>query len=695
MSMSRKRTPQDFLFKEQLGHGSYSTVYKAVDRSTGQVFAIKVCSKKHIISEKKVKYVTIEKNTMNLLANGNHPGIIKLYYTFHDPENLYFVLDLAPGGELLQLLQSQGRFSEAWSRHFMCQLVDSLEYIHSCKVVHRDLKPENLLLSSEGRLMITDFGVASNLDSSNDNLSSSSSFVGTAEYVSPELLLQNKSNYCSDVWALGCMLYQFSQGTPPFKGENELATFEKIVNLDYRWICSVSPLVMDLVSNILVIDPAVRYTIPQIKKHAWFSEVDWSNKEAIWKGIWQVYRKSDRVPANAAPLPASASSSSPSSSSSLIANKQLHVIDTPIKNIPIQPRKRKPMKVTQTTSSIVEWRKTLGISPVAVSIGSNGLPKRPKTPVSHQQPRPPHSNPQFHVARPPSQEKLTSARNTVGANLHLVSPKAPPITPVSPSRNSSNTLPSPVKYSNSKRPLTPPTSPTPLKQGWVKILEIPYIASPQKIFSHKEYSFIDDKLITKFIAEEKSHIVEESMLCLLTLEPSGQFSYTPKGGATKQMISIIDEELSIYDLEFNEAKNSGYLIFEKFKSILWLIALPKSAPNDFTVNSGKTWISSLFKIKAMLESEKLSKKVDNLSLKSDSTSSSASSPSPPQSQPPPPPTPTSASSSSRHPKASNNRMFVSSSRAEVLYTLNRGRNGSTDAANGASAAFKNMHSERA
>lgn len=95
---SRKRSPHDFIFKEELGHGSYSTVFKAVDkRSPNKIYAIKVCSKKHIIKEAKVKYVTIEKNTMNLLAQKHHPGIIKLYYTFHDEENLYFVLDFAPG----------------------------------------------------------------------------------------------------------------------------------------------------------------------------------------------------------------------------------------------------------------------------------------------------------------------------------------------------------------------------------------------------------------------------------------------------------------------------------------------------------------------------------------------------------------------------------------------------------------------
>lgn len=646
--MSRKRTPQDFSFKERLGHGSYSTVYKAVDRSTGQLFAIKVCSKKHIISENKVKYVTIEKNTLNLLAHGNHPGIIKLYYTFHDSENLYFVLDFAPGGELLQLLQTQGRFNEAWTKHFMCQLIDALEYIHGCKVVHRDLKPENLLLSSEGKLMITDFGVASNL-AATDNLSSTSSFVGTAEYVSPELLLQNKSNFCSDIWAVGCMLYQFTQGTPPFRGENELAAFEKIVNLDYHWIYMVSQHITDLVSKILVLDPDSRYTLPQIKNHAWFQGIDWTNKELIWKGIWQLFGKRNHNNFNGPSM----------------MNKQLHVIDTTIKNIPIQPRKRKPMKVAQTTSSIVEWRKTLGLSPVSGSVGPNGLPKQMKSHI------PSRSTPNS-PSRALTGKGYTKAMPNTAPPLETCKTPMMPVSPLYITTPGASASFSPKKFNNasdSNRPLTPPASPKALKQGWVKILEIPYVSSSKKTFSSTEYSFIDDRLITRFITEQKSQIINSSMLSLLTLEPNGQFSYTPKGDSTRQMISIVDQNLSIYDLEFNETKNSGYLIFEKFKSKVWLIALPKSAPSDFVINSRQKWVDSLFKTKAALESEKLTKKVDNLSLKPPETCSTSSKPR----------------------KSPQDNMFVSSSRAEVLYTLNKQKRSNTDAANGASAAFKNMN----
>lgn len=78
-------------------------MHLAMDRATGRDYAIKVLDKRHIIKENKVKYVTIEKDTLNRL--GNHPGIVRLYYTFQDERSLYFVLDLAANGELLGLLK--------------------------------------------------------------------------------------------------------------------------------------------------------------------------------------------------------------------------------------------------------------------------------------------------------------------------------------------------------------------------------------------------------------------------------------------------------------------------------------------------------------------------------------------------------------------------------------------------------------
>ncbi|ODV98464.1 hypothetical protein PACTADRAFT_184991, partial [Pachysolen tannophilus NRRL Y-2460] len=244
---SRKRTSKDFHFGTCIGEGSYSKVYKAVSIHNHKTFAIKVLSKKHIVKEKKTKYVNIEKNTLNRL--GHHSGIVTLYYTFQDVESLYFVIDFAFNGELLSLVRKMGSLNEQVTKYYMIQLIDAVQFIHSKNIIHRDLKPENILLNHDWKLMITDFGAAKILeDDTNINSANSS-----GEYVSPELLKYNHCGFECDYWAIGCILYQLIIGHPPFKGTTEYLTFEKIIHLDYKFPNYYIPMkIKHLVSKLLV-----------------------------------------------------------------------------------------------------------------------------------------------------------------------------------------------------------------------------------------------------------------------------------------------------------------------------------------------------------------------------------------------------------------------------------------------------------
>jgi len=293
-----KKGVKDFNFGGTLGEGSYSTVLAATDRQTGREYAIKVLDKRHIIKEKKVKYVNIEKDTLNRLTD--HPGIVRLYYTFQDERSLYFVLDLAPAGELLGVLKRTGSFDEECTQFYAAQILDSIAYMHTRGIIHRDLKPENVLLDENMHTKITDFGTAKilNLDpASGDgrdvgesvgdpldgaNSDRAVSFVGTAEYVSPELLTDKNACKASDLWAFGCIVYQLLAGRPPFKANNEYLTFQRIVALDYQFPDGFPPTARDLVERLLVLDPARRLPIEHIQAHPFFDGVPWG------KGLWRV-----------------------------------------------------------------------------------------------------------------------------------------------------------------------------------------------------------------------------------------------------------------------------------------------------------------------------------------------------------------------------------------------------------------------
>ncbi|KAI0190338.1 kinase-like domain-containing protein [Astrocystis sublimbata] len=293
-----KKGVRDFQFGAVLGEGSYSSVYLATDRQTLKEYAIKVLEKRHIIKEKKIKYVNIEKDTLNRLTE--HPGIVRLYYTFQDENCLYYVLDLCSGGELLGVLKKTGTFDIECTRFFGAQILDAIEYMHSRGVIHRDLKPENVLLDDQTHVKITDFGTArllsdprapqapariedvgSSSRSKEQDDSRAASFVGTAEYVSPELLTSKNACKASDLWAFGCIIYQMLTGRPPFKAATEYFTFQKIVALDYEFPQGFPPAARDLVERCLVLDPAQRLTIDHIKNHEFFDNQPFG--KALWR----------------------------------------------------------------------------------------------------------------------------------------------------------------------------------------------------------------------------------------------------------------------------------------------------------------------------------------------------------------------------------------------------------------------------
>ncbi|KAL9004851.1 MAG: hypothetical protein Q9188_002339 [Gyalolechia gomerana] len=293
---SVKKGFRDFVFGRTLGEGSYSTVLAATDRETGKEFAIKVLDKRHIIKERKVKYVNVEKDTLNRLTE--HPGVVRLYYTFQDEKSLFFVLDLASNGELLGVLKRLTTFDEECTRFYGAEILDTIDFMHARGVIHRDLKPENVLLDDHMHVKITDFGTAKLLDSSKNTdgghsipetaelldgseTNKANSFVGTAEYVSPELLRDKTACKASDLWAFGCIIFQLLAGRPPFKAANEYLTFQKILSLEYEFPRGFPEIAKDLVERLLVLEPSSRLSIEHIKNHQFFEGITWG------RGLWK------------------------------------------------------------------------------------------------------------------------------------------------------------------------------------------------------------------------------------------------------------------------------------------------------------------------------------------------------------------------------------------------------------------------
>ncbi|GME99063.1 unnamed protein product [Ambrosiozyma monospora] len=172
-------------------------------------------------------------------------------------------------------------------RYYTAQIIDAVSFMHDNGIVHRDLKPENILIDSQMKVQITDFGTAKILEKRESDGKypadvRATSFVGTAEYVSPELLNDKYAGKPGDVWAIGCVLYQMIAGRPPFKATNEYLTFQKICKLQYAFSAGFPTVVRDLVKRILVLKPRDRLTLPQVKQHYFFKDIDFDDEQMIW-----------------------------------------------------------------------------------------------------------------------------------------------------------------------------------------------------------------------------------------------------------------------------------------------------------------------------------------------------------------------------------------------------------------------------
>lgn len=190
-----------------------------------------------------------------------------------------FVLEYCPGGELLSVIREHAGLNVHCTKFYAAEIVLALEYIHSMGIVHRDLKPENILVAADGHIKLIDFGTAKEIGTGRD--ARAKSFCGTAEYMSPELL-QSKAGLTSDLWALGCVIYQMLSGRCPFKARAMMQMFNIINARDILYPEGFPRIGMELVESLIVLDPERRLGAPALggyatlKAHAFFQGVPWT-----------------------------------------------------------------------------------------------------------------------------------------------------------------------------------------------------------------------------------------------------------------------------------------------------------------------------------------------------------------------------------------------------------------------------------
>ncbi|CAK7897593.1 flippase kinase 1 [[Candida] anglica] len=292
-----------------LGRGDVGKVYLVKEITSNKLYAMKVLSKKEMIERNKIKRALAEQE---ILATSNHPFIVTLYHSFQSEEYLYLCMEYCMGGEFFRALQTRESkcIPEADAKFYAAEVTAALEYLHLMGFIYRDLKPENILLHQSGHIMLSDFDLSKQSASTKNpeiffkrntygannggpTLDTkacidgfrTNSFVGTEEYIAPEVIRGKGHTSAVDWWTLGIFFYEMLYGTTPFKGSQRNKTFSNILKKDVKFPDSnnyqgISSNCKNLIRKLLIKDETKRLGsktgASDIKNHSYFKTTQWA-----------------------------------------------------------------------------------------------------------------------------------------------------------------------------------------------------------------------------------------------------------------------------------------------------------------------------------------------------------------------------------------------------------------------------------
>lgn len=287
----RKVVEEDFFVMRVLGRGGFGLVTACKKGTSGKLYAMKVMNKKRI-KIKKSEQLTL--NERQALAAVDSPFVVNLKYSFQSKDDIFLILDLMTGGDLSFHLSQTGKFTRKQCLYYAARIMLGLQALHDQQYVYRDLKPENCLLAEDGRVKITDLGLATKITPTLHGA------AGTRGYWAPEMLRRDKKGkrmpygHTVDWFSFGCVLAEFISGTNPFRSEMALnfglekgkktkekaidcATLEMDPKFDPKKYDSDAA---DLCRQLLEKDERKRLGhngCEEIMAHPWFNEINWEN----------------------------------------------------------------------------------------------------------------------------------------------------------------------------------------------------------------------------------------------------------------------------------------------------------------------------------------------------------------------------------------------------------------------------------
>ncbi|MEW6600784.1 MAG: serine/threonine-protein kinase [Nitrospirota bacterium] len=232
----------------EIGRGSMGVVYKAHDPNLDLTVALKVLRQDRLSSEAFVKRFLSEAKALGRL---DHPNIIRVYNVDEAEGTVYIAMEFIEGESLNDVMQKK-RFGMEEIIGIGAVVADTLDYAHKQGIIHRDIKPSNILIRNDGRLKITDFGIAHIEDSAAPKQTQAGEILGTPAYMSPEQVLSRPVDGRSDIFSLGVILYELCAGNMPFPGQNLASIFNAITQLEPAPLREGNPEMPDNLSTVIL-----------------------------------------------------------------------------------------------------------------------------------------------------------------------------------------------------------------------------------------------------------------------------------------------------------------------------------------------------------------------------------------------------------------------------------------------------------
>ncbi|XP_003384983.1 PREDICTED: protein kinase C delta type-like [Amphimedon queenslandica] len=269
----------DFQLIKVLGKGSFGKVLLAkLSKGNESYFAIKALKKDVVLEDNDVESTFVEKRILAL--GSSHPFLTHLLCSFQTPSHLFFVMEYLNGGDLMFHIQVSHKFKLPRARFYAAEIICALQFLHSKGIIYRDLKLDNVLLDCDGHAKLADFGMCKEGVFAPNK---TGTFCGTPDYISPEIVKNERYSYSVDFWSLGVLSYEMLTGQSPFSGDSEEELFDSICNCNVPFPSFLAPSSIDYLKKLLERDPEKRLGCMEdrmpIRSHPFFSPIDWVKLE--------------------------------------------------------------------------------------------------------------------------------------------------------------------------------------------------------------------------------------------------------------------------------------------------------------------------------------------------------------------------------------------------------------------------------